>query len=244
MIDTALSLPPLVQRAIDAHGGLDRWNAVTMLGVRFSIGGYLYTLKGHPDGLHDATMYADAKIPRVAVSPFRTAATSAHFTPERVWIQDGDGNVRAERDSPRGSFAGHALSTPWDDLQFLYFTSYALWNYLTTPFLFARPGFIFRDLEPVVENGETWNRLAVVFPPDVPTHCAEQIFYFNEKGLLMRVDYVTEVAGGVAAHYCYDHTAFGGIVFPTLRRVVPRVPEPKLNGRSAVLLQLHDVTLL
>jgi hypothetical protein len=45
-----------------------------------------------------------------------------------------------------------------------------------------------------------------------------------------------------AAHYCFDHTAFGGLVFPTLRRVVRRPPSgPLVNGPTAVLIQITDV---
>jgi hypothetical protein len=86
----------------------------------------------------------------------------------------------------------------------------------------------------------------VTFPADIPTHNSfqpggEQTFYFNEKGLLQRLDYA---AVGTAAHYCFDHTTFGGLVFPTLRRVVPRTPSgPRVNGPTAVLIQLADVAV-
>jgi hypothetical protein len=53
---------------------------------------------------------------------------------------------------------------------------------------------------------------------------------------------VTEVAGGVAAHYCYDHTRFGGLLFPTLRRVVRRTPDgAKPSQPTAILLQITDI---
>src|SRR5258705_4783 len=49
--------------------------------------------------------------------------------------------------------------------------------------------------------------------------------------MLRRLDYVTDVLGGVAAHYCYDHVTIDGLVFPTLRRVVRRTPEgPSCQG--------------
>jgi hypothetical protein len=28
------------------------------------------------------------------------------------------------------------------------------------------------------------------------------------------VDYVTDVLGGIVAHYCFDHTNIGGLIFP------------------------------
>jgi hypothetical protein len=36
---------------------------------------------------------------------------------------------------------------------------------------------------------------------------SKTIFFFNEKGLLQRLDYV---AIGPASLYCFDHTTFGG----------------------------------
>jgi hypothetical protein len=57
----------------------------------------------------------------------------------------------------------------------------------------------------------------VKFPSDVPTHCAEQTFFFSEKVLLRRLDYATDIAGGVGSHYCFDQETFGGLVFPTPR---------------------------
>ena len=68
-------------------------------------------------------------------------------------------HTREERATPRASFAGHVLTTPWDKLQELYFVSYALWNYLATPFVFTEPGFETREIGPHEENGETWHRL-------------------------------------------------------------------------------------
>ena len=77
-----------------------------------------------------------------------------------------------------------------------------MWNYLATPFLFASPDFGTKELAPQAENGETWRRLAVKYPEHIPTHCAEQTFYFGEDGLLRRLDYFVEVVNDAAAHYC------------------------------------------
>ena len=101
-----------------------------------------------------------------------------------------------------------------------------------------------KETEPHEENGELWRRLHVRFPKNVPTHCDEQDFYFNDKGLLQRLDYVTDIAGGMAAHYCFDHRSFDGVVIPTLRRVVRRTPEGSMvSSPTAVLLQISDVRI-
>jgi hypothetical protein len=146
--------------------------------------------------------------------------------------------------NPRDSFAGAVLTTKWNELQELYFASYAFWNYFTAPFLLVLPGVEVEEIETHNEDGETWRQLSVIFPPEIPTHSARQTFYFNDKGLLQRLDYATDVAGGVASHYCFDHVAFDGIVVPTFRRVVPRKPEgPIIHGPTAVLIVISDVSL-
>ena len=122
--------------------------------------------------------------------------------------------------NPRDSFAGAVLTTKWNELQELYFASYAFWNYFTAPFLLAQPGVEVEEIETHNEDGE------------------------NEKGLLQRLEYATDVAGGVAAHYCFDHVTFDGIVVPTFRRVVKRKPEgPIIHGPTAVLIVISDVSL-
>ena len=153
--------------------------------------------------------------------------------------------VRSSKSAPiRAAFAGHVRETPWDRLHLTYFLGYALWNYLTTPFLFARTGFATRELEAHVEGRETWRVLEVTYPDDVPAHTKVQQLYFGDDFMLRRLDYTTDVLGGVAAHYCYDLVTIDGLVFPTLRRVVRRTPEgPLLSGRTAFILDYTDLAV-
>ena len=90
------------------------------------------------------------------------------FTPNLVWIERRDSTIVEERSDPRAAFAGHVRETPWDRLHLTYFLGYAVWNYLTAPFLFARAGFAARELEAHVECRETWRVLEVTYPDDVP----------------------------------------------------------------------------
>jgi hypothetical protein len=234
----------LLKLAIDAHGGLERWRAVRRLDVGVSLTGALFRFKGQPQGLTDVVMSIDPHRPDVVVTPYGGAGRRGRFTPDRVWIEDTAGRVLDERNHPLTSFAGHTLETPWDQLHLLYFVSYAMWNYLTTPFLFTLPGFETQELSPHTENGDVWRRLQVKFPRDIPTHNGfqpggEQTFYFNGNGLLQRLDYT---AVGPASHYTFDHATFGGLSFPTLRRVVRRLPTgPRVNDFTAVLLRISNI---
>src|SRR5262245_21664222 len=117
------------------------------------------------------------------------------------------------------------------------------------PFVFTEPGFETCEIGPHEETGETWHRLLVRYPSSIPTHCAEQVLYFNAQGLLQRMDYSVDVVGDMvaaaASHYCFDHIPFGDIVIPTLRRAVSRTPKGAvLSGPTGVLLQMSDITLI
>ena len=48
------------------------------------------------------------------------------FTSERIAIEKLDGTLVAERHTPKDSFAGHQMITPWDALHRAYFNGEAL----------------------------------------------------------------------------------------------------------------------
>ena len=158
-------------------------------------------------------------------------------------IETTTGQVIAELLRPRDSFAAHGLDTPWGSLQLADFAGYAMWTYLTTPFLFTMDGVSTEELSPWHENGEAWRRLKVTFPPGIATHSIAQTFYVGSDGRMKRHDYDAEVLGGTpAAHYLCEYQEFSGILVPTKRRVHGRRPD----GTSApdpliVAIDLSDV---
>ncbi|WP_409189248.1 hypothetical protein [Bradyrhizobium sp. RDM4] len=230
----------LLELVIEAHGGMSRWKRVRSISATVSISGALMTLKGFPEVLKDVTVSIDTGTPRTVVQPYGGIGRRGIFVPDRVWIEDAV--VVEDRAAPRSSFAGHVRDTPWDDLHRLYFLGYALWNYLTTPFLFARPGFVVEEGPEHEQDGGVWRVLKVTYPADIPAHCAQQLLYFDSAGMLKRLDYVTDIAGGVASHYCYDPKTFDGLVFPTLRRVVRRTESgPHISSGTAVLLNCTSI---
>ena len=185
----------LLARVLDAHGGLEGWSGVRALTARVSFGGPFWAAKGWPDIFGDETLDLDAHREHIGFIPFTAADRRSVFDvdPERIVVQSADGEVLERRDEPRASFAGFDVSTPWDALQVGYFTSYALWNYLTEPFPFTYPGVEAREIEPWQENGETWLRLHVTFPPSIATHNPEQVFYYDRDFMQRRMDYAPEV---------------------------------------------------
>jgi hypothetical protein len=115
---------------------------------------------------------------------------------QRLTLETLDGKVIESRDNPRGAFIGRKAETPWDKLHVAYFSSYALWTYFSSPFLYTLPGFDTEEITPWHENGETWRRLKVIFPNTVAGHVKEQVTYFGPDGLMRRHDYTVEILGG------------------------------------------------
>jgi hypothetical protein len=237
----------LLDEVIKSHGGLERWNRVKSIDLTWNFSGGLLTLKGYPDH-YQPTITIDTQKPRSVIQRLGSSNPDDrwYFDDDRTWIERRDGSIIKERDDVRASFNGHIRSTPWDELQLTYFAGYALWNYICTPFIFTWPGFSTREIEPHSEAGQNWRVLEVTHPDGFPTHTKVQKFYFDdEKFYLRRLDYITDVAAGVVAHYCYDHKNINGIVFPTFRRVVWREQNglAVIHGPSSFILDYVNVVL-
>jgi hypothetical protein len=214
---------PLLHEVLSAHGGLERWRQVQTVRATIVTGGLLWGMKGLVQDPDPREMTISAHTQRASLHPFGAPDQRTDFTPDRIAIEKLDGRVVAERLDPRASFDGHEMRTPWDPLHRAYFNGYALWTYLTTPFLLAMPGFEVAEIEPWPEGGERWRVLRAVFPAYLAGHSRVQDFYFGADNLLRRHDYHLDVAGGfAAAQYVHDIVEVDGLRFPTKRRAYPR----------------------
>jgi len=233
----------LLDLAIEAHGGQQRWDELSELRAHANIGGAVWHVKGWPDAYADIHATIHTKQAHTEFAPFLKEGQYCVWEPAQTSVVSGSGEILSKFEEPRASFAGHSLMTQWNEQQLVYFTGYAMWTYLTTPFLFAMPGFESREVEPWDEGEETWRRLKVTFPTSVPSHSKEQTFYFGADGLLRRHDYSVEIMGGTAsANYATEHKEFGGIVFPTKRRVYSTGPDNRPNlDRVAVSIDLLTI---
>lgn len=233
----------LVDLAIAAHGGWERWQQLRKLTAHVSVGGAMWHVKGWPDVFANARVTIEPHRQHVEFSPFVDVGRHSVYEPERTAIVTDDGGLIEERQRPREAFEGHVVMTPWDAQNLIYFSGYAMWTYLTTPFLFRLPGFEVEEVEPWDENGETWRRLKVTFPPGVHSHSTEQTFYFDVSGLLRRHDYSVEIMGGTSsANYASEPKTFDGLIYPTKRRVYAVGLDNKpLLDRVAVAIDIHTI---
>lgn len=237
----------LLRTAIDAHGGIGRWQSVRQVVVRVRAGGLALKARFQPKAFGDVEATVSTSIPKSLFNPYPRKGLKGVFEAGAVGIIDDQGRLIGERKKPRAGFSRFRRKVYWDDLDTLYFGGYALWNYLNLPFLLIRPGVEVNEIEPWGEMGERLRRLRVTFPGHIPSHCAEQIFYFAPSGLLVRHDYTADVFGGWAraAHYSWNHREFDGIVFPTQRRVFPRLPSGRpLRQVTLVSLKIDNIRII
>jgi hypothetical protein len=209
----------LLDLAVKAHGGLQRWNEIKTIKVEASITGALWHLKGKPDFLKNVVITAETRNERVTID-FPGQDKRARFQHHRVVIEKLDGTLIEARDEPEKSFAGQQRETPWADTQVAYFCGEAMWTYLNAPFLYTYEGFVTEEIAPLKLETETWRRLKIAFPDEVKSHTRQQISCFGHNGLLRRHDYTVDVLGGAPGlNYAFDYRTVDGIVFPTKRRV-------------------------
>jgi len=213
----------LLKRIVAAHGGLDRWNRFTSVKATIVTGGAFWGMKGLQQDSAPREMTVWLHEEKASVLPFGAPDQRTAFTPNRIAIEKTDGTVVAELTNPRASFDGHEKTTPWGPLHRAYFNGYALWTYLTTPFLLTLPGFMVEELPRWSEASETWHRLRAHFPSQIATHSNVQDFFFGDDLLLRRHDYYVDVAGGfAAAQRVSDYAEADGLRFPAKRRAFTR----------------------
>ncbi|KPH66132.1 hypothetical protein [Novosphingobium sp. ST904] len=216
----------LQQQVIEAHGGLERFRRFSFLTARLHQFGILWDLKGRPDTLTHAEVRVNLRKEEVSHWPFHPTHNRSRFTPDEVTIETPEGDVIERLTQPRASFAGFAMETHWSDPQLAYFSGYAMWTYLTSPFILAQPGVVAEEIAPWLEQGETWRRLRVTFPATIATHSSEQTLYIGPDGLVRRHDYEVEIQGdNAAARYLLEPVVVEGIVLPSKFRVYPRNPD-------------------
>jgi hypothetical protein len=231
----------VLANVIAAHGGAGLWQRLVAIEAVLSVDGLLFTAKRVPP-LKQVRVMASTTAPRFTFFDYPNRGQRGEwFGEEEVRIVADDGTILAQRKHPRAAFGGLRRELWWDELDFLFFASYATWNYLSTPFLFLRPGFEFGLL---AASPDGVIRVEALFPPEVPSHCRRQVFHFSPTGDLLRLDYTAEVVGrwAKAAHICEDYRDFDGLRVPTRRRVRPLFGlQNPLPFPTLVAIDLHEL---
>ena len=190
----------LLAAAVDAAGGMRRWEEISTIDLRFRCGGIAMPTKGQPDAIRRVTQRSTPGAPHVELH--------------------GLGTFDADDQRP----CHMARRLRWKTADVVHFTGYAIWGYIGAPFIFAREDFAVRELSGrrlPVDFPQTipthCTRQTFHFDHDALLtrldYTAEPVF-----GKLAR-----------AQHRCYEYRELSGLLVSTRRRVTPRgLPAPLL----------------
>jgi hypothetical protein len=235
-------LDNLLKFSIEAHGGLSAWDKLQNLHANVSIGGTLWDLKQVPGLFKNTRVDLNLRYQDVVTHLVDLQETIV-FTPNQVSLQSESGRTLDTCNNPRSRFSGHSADSKWDKLHAGYFSSYALWGYLTTPFLYTYPDFDVQEIDPWHENGERWRVLEVTFPDGYAAHTRTQYVYFGEDGLVRRHLYTVDVLGGApGTNYAFEYQAVDGVMLATRRRVLAyNEARKKIEEPILVSIDLSEV---
>jgi hypothetical protein len=206
----------LAEKMIAAHGGIAAWERADAITLHMRGGGLLLVSKRQPRTMRHVEVTVSTTGQRTVIRPYPRAGHVGVFESGSVRIETESGELVERRADPRPLFRKLRRQLRWDELDLLYFSGYALWNYVSVPFVLLREGY---ELE--TKDDRT---LVVTFPEGVHTHCRRQRFRLDDRGLLRQHLYTAEPVGRWArsVHVASEHKESGGLVFPTKRRVYPR----------------------
>jgi hypothetical protein len=237
----------LLEGVLAAHGGLDRWRATSKLTASVEVDGPFWDWRGWPRIRRPQTLTIDTRREHITLTPFTDGQLTATFSasPATVEIRDAAGTVVEASDDPLAVYPPYTDAVKWGRVELAYFMGTANWNYFVEPWLFTYPGVTATEIDPWPEGGETWRRLAVTFPADLPNHNADQVFYYGDDLLLRRMDYSPDVTGNSRiAHYVSDPVTADGLVFYRKRAVHLRDAAGLANRDFAVItIRTTDVVV-
>src|SRR6476620_11989594 len=102
-----LKMKNLLAFAVDAHGGLARWNAFSRLRAELSVDGAIWHVKQQPALLKTKVVEIDTHAERLWITPFATPRLRSVFVPDRLTLETLEGNICEMRNDPDSAFEGH-----------------------------------------------------------------------------------------------------------------------------------------
>lgn len=241
-IDIQAAAQEAIDRAIERHGGLKRYEQVDRIVCE------IYTLGGF--GMARRGLNTKFPMPRiVTLMPRENRAILHDFpVPGRECIFDngrvaevapGEPPVFAEDNFRIKMMSVSRFRRPWTTLEAAYFFGYAMTHYTSMPYSLKGVkvvGFARRD------SGDWRTRIDFEYPPMAHTHSQLETIYFDESGLLVRHDYRPEVSSPIAraANFSREYKNFDGYLITERREVFFRLgrlvtPLVVLNGGIKVL---------
>ena len=131
----------LLNTTIEAHGGRERWRRLGAIKAALSSGGLAFQSRCQPNALKKLAIKVRPHDVSVTLEDFVRPGWRGVWTPALAAIYDERGQLIDQWRDPSRYFWGVVQQVYWDKLGILTFAGYALWNYLSFPFLLERRTF-------------------------------------------------------------------------------------------------------
>ncbi len=102
----------LLQKVLEAHGGLNRWNSFATVQATIVTGGQLFGMKGTPQDPSPRRMTVATGREWASLIPYGADDQRTDFTSSRIAIEKLDGTVVKERLHPSEHAEGKASMLP------------------------------------------------------------------------------------------------------------------------------------
>jgi hypothetical protein len=209
----------LLDNALKACGGLERWNRFDRFEAHVSIGGSYLASKVDATNLKEIVVSGNTRFQAAEVVGMLDRSGRGLCRANWVGIENHSGLIAAQQSVTPEDFAGLGSRAYWTELDVVYYCGISIWNFINCPFLLAESGFKIGEIAPLDADGEVWRRLHVTFPDRIATEACEQILYFDFRNRHRRTDYLcSALTANTVAHFLGAHQDFSEIVIPTLRR--------------------------
>ena len=209
----------LLDNALKACGGLERWNRFDRFEAHVSIGGSYLASKVDATNLKEIVVSGNTRFQAAEVVGMLNRSGRGLCRANWVGIENHSGLIAAQQSVTPEDFAKLGWRAHWTELDVVYYCGISIWNFINCPFLLAESGFKIGEIAPLDADGEVWRRLHVTFPDRIATEACEQILYFDFRNRHRRTDYLcSALTANTIAHFLGAHQDFSEIVIPTLRR--------------------------
>jgi hypothetical protein len=209
----------LLDNALKACGGLERWNRFDRFEAHVSIGGSYLASKVDTTNLKEIVVSGNTRFQAAEVVGMLDRSGRGLCRANWVGIENHSGLIAAQQSVTPEDFAKLGSRAHWTELDVVYYCGISIWNFINCPFLLAESGFKIGEIAPLDADGEVWRRLHVTFPDRIATEACEQILYFDFRNRHRRTDYLcSALTANTVAHFLGAHQDFSEIVIPTLRR--------------------------
>jgi hypothetical protein len=209
----------LLDNALKACGGLERWNRFDRFEAHVSIGGSYLASKVDATNLKEIVVSGNTRFQAAEVVGMLDRSGRGLCRANWVGIENHSGLIAAQQSVTPEDFAKLGSRAHWTELDVVYYCGISIWNFINCPFLLAESGFKIGEIAPLDADGEVWRRLHVTFPDRIATEACEQILYFDFRNRHRRTDYLcSALTANTVAHFLNAHQDFSEIVIPTLRR--------------------------